>query len=187
MNMKKSLIGLALLGSMGLVGTASAVDASQTFTWTGSVPAAPTSNGWVVASPTGSEIGNGILTFVADKDGKGVLKSSSDLTFNVFAEEGENTGKPDLSKPAKSYGYKMISLAVNNGGLAQEQNNEGYFAISAMNKGKEVKLVKHTAQAGAAGDTILRVVTSGTGQSNQPNAGDAVDVQAAIVIEGAVI
>jgi hypothetical protein len=182
--MKKSLVGIALLGSFGLVGTASAVDASQTFTWTGTVPAAPTVSGWVIASPTGAEIGSGILSFTAGASGKGELKSSTELLFNVFKESTGAAGTPDTAAPAATYDYKLVSLAVNANSFANEQGDTGYFAIEAINNGDTVTLVKNTAQTAAAGETILRVV-KGAGVSNQPNAGDSVDIQASIVIENA--
>ncbi|MFQ2048378.1 hypothetical protein ACK34J_05445 [Aeromonas veronii] len=185
--MKKAMIAVALLGTMGLVGTASAIDASQVFTWTGTVPAMPTSNAWVIAQPTGAPITNGILTFTTDAAGKGVLTGSTELRFNVFKEDG-TTNLPDTAQPALSYGYKLISLAVNSAGLAAEQAADGYFAIQGSNAGVAAPLVKNTLKAGVSGETILSVVQSGVAiPGNQPNAGDSVDVQATIVVEGATL
>lgn len=183
--MKKTMIAVALLGTMGLVGTTSAIDASQVFTWSGTVPAAPTSTDWVIAQPIGTPITNGILTFTTDIAGKGVLTGSTDLRFNVFKEIG-TTGTPDTAQPAASYDYKLISLAVNNAGLAAEQTADGYFAIQASNGGVAAPLVKNIAKTGASGETILSVVPSGVATpDNQPGAGDSVDVQATIVVENA--
>ncbi|WP_270827510.1 hypothetical protein [Aeromonas sp. Y318-1] len=186
--MKKAMIAVALLGTMGLVGTASAIDASQTFTWSGTVPAAPTSNGWVIAQPTGAAITNGILTFTTDAAGKGVLTGSTELRFNVFEELVATPGAPDTGKPATAYDYKLISLAVNSAGLAAEQDANGYFAIQSSNNGITEPMVKNTVSATNAtqvtGETILSVI-KGAGVSNQPSAGDSVDVQASIVVENA--
>ena len=186
--MKKAVIAVALLGTMGLVGTASAFDASQTFTWSGTVPAMPTSNGWVIAQPTGTAITNGILTFATDAAGKGVLTGSTELRFNVFKESALTPGAPDIAAPATKYDYKLISLVVNSAGLAAEQGAGGYFAIQSSNNGVAESMVKNTVSATNAtqvdGETILSVI-KGAGVSNQPDAGDSVDVQASIVIEKA--
>ncbi|HDO1324271.1 TPA: hypothetical protein P2R04_001218 [Aeromonas veronii] len=183
--MKKAMIAVALLGTMGLVGTASAFQASQVFPWSGTVPAMPTSETWVIAQPTGAPITNGILTFKTDAAGnKGVLTGSTELRFNVFKESTATPNTPDIAQPAVSYGYKLVSLAVNTSGLAVEQAADSYFAIQGSNGGVAAPLVKNALIPGVSGETVLSVV-KGTGVSNQPNAGDSVDVQATIVVEGA--
>lgn len=188
--MKKSLLCVALLGSLGFVGSASALSASQTFTWTGTVPAAPTSAGVVIASPTGAAVNHGILTFTADAAhaGKGKLTGSTELSFNVFKEDAAKPGVADITKPATSYDFKLVNLAVNQSGLAMEQDANGYFAIQADNKGTQSKLVKNTAKTGAAGVTILSVVKSDVATpSNQPELGSSVDLQATILISNATV
>ncbi|MFM4875107.1 hypothetical protein ACEUDK_19415 [Aeromonas veronii] len=184
--MKKTIIAVALLGSLGFVGAASAeISASQTFTWSGTVPAKPTSKGWVIAAPTGAPIGNGILTFTTDIESKGELTGSTALRFNVFKELTSGVANPD--EPAASYNYSLISLAVNSSGLAQEQDADGYYAIQSNNGGVVKPMVKNSSFDGAAGETILNVIKSSADTpSNQPMAGDSVEVQASIVVEGAV-
>lgn len=184
--MKKTMIAVALLGSLGFISAASAeISASQTFTWSGTVPAAPTSNGWVIAAPTGAPIGNGILTFTTDSEGKGELTGSTALRFNVFKEL--TAGVANTNEPATSYNYSLISLAVNSSGLAQEQDADGYYAIQSDNGGVVKPMVKNNSFDSAAGETILNVIKSGVDTpSNQPVAGDSVEVQASIVVEGAV-
>lgn len=182
--MKKTIIAVALLGSLGFIGAASAeIVASQTFTWSGTVPAKPTSKGWVIASPTGAPIGNGILTFTTDIEGNGELTGSTALRFNVF-KESTTPGVADINVPAPSYKYSLISLAVNSSGLAQEQDANGYYAIQSDNGGVVKLMVKNDSFDNAAGETILNVIKSSVDNpSNQPVAGDSVEVQASIVVE----
>lgn len=181
--MKKSIIAAALLSSMALAGVASAAtDASQVFTWSGTVPATPISNGWVIAKPDGSAITNGALNFDVTKDGKAVLLNSQELRFNVF--------KSDDKTPAKNYSVKLEYLGVSNtstGAQIAEQPNDGYFAIQALKStGDVITLVKGTAVDALSGETVLSVVRSGVEKpSNQPNAGDGVIVQATILVENA--
>ncbi|HDO1331764.1 TPA: hypothetical protein P2Q98_004564 [Aeromonas veronii] len=187
--MKKAMIAIALLGSMGLVGTASAalLETSQVFTWSGNVPAAPKVDGWVIAQPDGSAIPRGILVFTTDAAGKGVLTGSTELRFQVFEEDANDAGKPDLGKVATKYNYTLTSLAVNSAGLAAEQADAGYFAIQSLNGGVATELKKNTPVAALKEETILSVVknTQFAAPANQPNAGDSVDVQATVVVDGA--
>lgn len=186
--MKKAMIAVALVGSMGWIGAASAFDASQAFIWSGTVPPAPTTNGFVIAQPDGSAINNGVLVFHTNATNQGELSASTELRFNVFHEDG-TTGQPDLKKVATNYEYKLTSLAINNSslGLASEQDEAtGYFAIQASNNGTAAKLSKNVAKTAVSGETILSVIKSGVPTvTNQPNAGDSIDVQATIVIENA--
>jgi hypothetical protein len=174
--MKKNvLIAAAIFGALGFAGAASANVASHAFTWSGSVPAVSTQNGWVVKAPQGGDIASGILVFNADAAGKGVLTGSTDLMFNVFDYTGGNVGAA-----AASYEYQMTSLGVSNNGLVQEQGANGYFEVhadgSALTKGTSVSKA-------AGGETTLMVAPSAVATpSNQPNAGDDVNVQAAIVV-----
>lgn len=190
--MKKLIIPLAIMGSVGFIGSAAAVDASQVFTWTGTVPALPTANSWVISQADGTAITNGILTFKTNASGKGELTGSTELRFTIFKEQTGvgNEGKPDTTQPATTYKYTMTSLAINSAGLAAEQDPaSGYFAIQATSKGATaVNLVKNTAQtASTGGETILTVVKSSVATpNNQPNAGDSVDIQASIVISDSV-
>lgn len=178
--MKKTIIAAALLGTLGLVGMASAAtSASQVFTWSGTVPAAPTSNGWVIAKPDGEAITNGALTFTTNAEGKGVLTGSQELRFNVF-KVGDKT-------PATNYDFTLTSLAVSSNGLVSEQTSDGYFAIQALkSSGESMTLAKNTAVSGVSGETVLSVVRSDVEKpANQPNGGDGVVVQATIVVENA--
>lgn len=180
--MKKSIIAAALLSSMALAGVASAAtSASQVFTWAGSVPAASTSNGWVIAKPDGSAITKGALNFDTI-NGKGVLVTSEELRFNVF--------KADDKTPAKNYSVKLQYLGVANsstGSIVKEQPKDGYFAIQALKStGDVMTLAAGTAVDALTGETVLSVVPSGVDKpSNQPEAGDAVIVHATILVENA--
>ncbi|HHQ4663920.1 TPA: hypothetical protein ACSPZY_004430 [Aeromonas veronii] len=186
--MKKMKIAIAMLGLLGVVGSASAIDASQVFSWSGTVPAAPTSNSWVIAQPSGAPIGNGILTFTTNAANKGVLTGSTQLSFQVFKESTTTANTPDTAQPAASYSYKLVGLAVNRAGLSAEQTVNGYFAIQAANGVTTSTLVKNTAVTGASGTTVLNVIpTTVAAPDNQPMAGDSVDVHATIVVESATL
>lgn len=180
--MKKSIIAAALLSSMALAGVASAAtSASQVFSWAGGVPAAPTSNGWVIAKPDGTPITRGALNFNTT-NGKGVLVSSEEMRFNVF--------KVDDKTPAKNYSIKLEYLGVastSTGGLVAEQPKDGYFAIKALKStGDVITLAKNVAVDAMVGETVLSVVPSDVEKpSNQPDAGDSVVVQATILVENA--
>lgn len=174
--MKKILIAAAVFGALGFAGTASANVASNVFTWSGSVPETSTQAGWIIKTPLKTDIANGILVFTANAAGKGELKSSTDLAFNVFKYDAA----PAIGDAAANYKFKLSSLAVNNGGLAQEQAPDGYFAIKAdsavLVKDAEVNKI-------SGGETNLTVVPSAAAApSNQPDAGDDVSVLATIVV-----
>ncbi|WP_421187452.1 hypothetical protein [Aeromonas enteropelogenes] len=178
-NMSKVHIAAAIIGAMGFVGGVSAADeASQVFNWTGSVPATSTTGGaWIIKSPSGGEVDSGILAFTADETGKGVLTSSTDLAFNVFSYDSGTVGAQ-----AEKYSYKLTNLAINSNGLAQEQGDKGYFEI----RGNASALEKDTVVADVSGETVLTVApTTEANPSNQPAAGDDVNVQATIVITSA--
>lgn len=183
--MKKAMIAVALLG---LMGNAYALDASQVFTWSGNVPAAPKVSGWVIAQPNGDPIPRGILVFNTDNTGKGVLAGSTELRFKVFKEDTNpvNKGKPDLNEDAAhTYKYTLTSLVVNNSGLAAEQADDDYFAIQALNGGVVTLLTKNIAVDALEEETILSVVKSASIMAgNQPEANDSVDVQATVVVDG---
>lgn len=183
--MKKAMIAVALLGVMG---NAHAVDsASQVFTWSGNVPAAPVADGWVIAQPDGSAIPRGILVFNTDAARNGVLVGSTELRFKVFKEDGATAQPVKPLQVANAYDYTLTSLVVNNSGLAAEQADEGYFSIQALNGGVATELEKNTAVLALEEETILSVIKSTSFSAlapgnNQPKATDSVDVQATVVV-----
>lgn len=172
----KKVAAVVLMGTLGFAGTAAADNvASHVFTWSGSVPAASTQNGYIIKAADASEIKNGSLIFTTDTTGKGILQSSSELDFNVFEYTSDTVGEA-----AKQYTYEMTNFAVNNNGLLNEQPEDGYYKVMANGK----DLVKNTPEVDSSGSTILTIV-AGDGTINQPNAGDDVAVQATIVITDA--
>lgn len=179
--MKKHILMAVVLGVMGYAGAASAEDqASATFTWSGLVPAAPISNGFIIKDSAGNDIERGALLFSVDDAGKGSLMSSENLNFNVYAYDGSTVGTA-----TNAYSYQLTSLMATKDGLPQEQDASGYYAIEADG----VKLVKEAVPTAklTGGITTLTVVPSGiVAPSNQPDAGESVDVHARIVISGAV-
>lgn len=179
--MKKHMLMAVVLGVMGYAGAASAAnDASATFTWSGSVPAAPISTGFIIKDSAGNDIERGALLFSVDDAGKGSLMSAENLNFNVYEYDGTTVGTA-----ATTYSYQLTSLMATKDGLPQEQDANGYYAIEADG----VKLVKEAVATAkpTGGVTTLTVVPSGiAAPSNQPNAGEVVDVHARIVISGAV-
>jgi hypothetical protein len=179
--MRKNMLMVAAVvgGAMGFAGAASANVATQVFSWTGSVPAAPSHTGWIIKTPQQGDIASGILVFNADANGKGVLTGATDLAFNVF----DYSTPPTVGAVATNYTYQLSSLRVNSSGLAQEQGADGYFEIladgAAMTKGTNVLKT-------AGGDTTLTVApTAVATPSNQPSAGDDVSIQATIVVVSA--
>lgn len=179
--MKKTMLMAVVLGAMGFAGAASAADqASATFTWSGTVPMAPISNGFIIKDSVGNDIERGTLVFDVDAAGKGSLVSSSTLNFNVYAFDGTTVGAP-----ATSYNYQLTSLQATKGGLPQEQDASGYYAIMA--DGAAMVINAAATPKAAGGVTNLTVVPSAVATpSNQPTSGEAVDVHARIVISGAV-
>lgn len=179
--MKKTIVMAAILGAMGFAGAASAAgDASHVFTWSGTVPAIGTEDGFIIKSAAGTDIDNGLLLFVTDASGKGVLQSATSLDFNVF----DYSTAPTIGAPAKSYSYELTSLAATKGGLVQEQDSNGYYAINADG----AVMVKGGAATPKAtgGKTVLTVQPSAVATpSNQPAAGDDVAVHATIVVTNA--
>ncbi|MFM5881704.1 hypothetical protein ACET7V_20100 [Aeromonas sanarellii] len=183
--MKKTILMAIVLGAVGVAGTVSAAEqASATFTWSGTVPMGPTSNGFIIKDSVGNDIQRGSLLFSVDAAGKGVLTGSSTLGFNVFDYTNEIVGAP-----VSSYSYQLTSLTsvqITKGGLQQEQDSQGYYAIMADGTKMEVNGLPTDKPEG--GVTNLAVITSGVATpSNQPSAGDVVDVHARIVISNAVL
>jgi hypothetical protein len=180
--MKKTMLMVAVLGAMGFAGAASAVDqASATFTWSGTVPMTPISNGFIIKDSSGNDINRGTLVFNVDDAGLGTLASSSTLDFNVYESPDGTT----VGLPATSYDFQLTSLQATKGGLPQEQDASGYYAIMADG---QVMVKGDVATPKASGGvTNLTVVPSAVATpSNQPSAGEAVDVHARIVISNAV-
>lgn len=179
--MKKTMLMAVTLGAMGFVGAASAADqASATFTWSGTVPMAPISNGFIIKDSAGNDIERGTLVFDVNASGQGSLLSASTLNFNVYAFDGTTVGDP-----ATSYDYQLTSLQATKGGLPQEQDAQGYYSIMADGAAMVVNATATTKAAG--GVTNLTVAPSGVATpSNQPTAGEGVDVHARIVISGAI-
>lgn len=180
--MKKSLVATVLLGAMGFTSSVMAIDAANTFTWTGTVPSAPQANNWVIKSPAGQDLSNGIIVFTLGADGKGVLTGSTEIAFSVFQEDGVGTGIPDMNNKATAYDVELTSLAVNSAGLAAEQPTGGYFNLLANG----VPLAKNTV-TGMTNDTLLTIGVDTVGAPNQPSAGDSVDVQATIVVTNSAV
>lgn len=182
--MKKTMMMAVVIGAMGVAGVASAVEADQasaTFTWSGTVPMAPTSNGFIIKDSVGNDIQRGSLVFAVDNTGKGTLTSASTLNFNVFDYTGNTVGNA-----VTSYSYQLTSVQATEGGLPQEQDAQGYYAI--MSDGAKMVINAAPTVKDTGGVTNLTVVTSDVADpSNQPSAGEAVDVHARIVISGAVL
>lgn len=178
--MKKTMLMAVVLGAMGFAGAVSAADqASATFTWSGVVPMAPISNGFIIKDSIGNDIERGALVFDVDAAGKGILTSSSTLNFNVYTLETDGT----VGAAVGVYDYQLTSLQATKGGMPQEQDDNGYYSIMADG----AEMVKGAAITGKSGVTNLTVVpSSATTPSNQPSSGEAVDVHARIVISNAV-
>lgn len=177
--MKKTILMAVVLGAMGFAGAASAADqASATFSWSGTVPMAPVSNGFIIKDSVGNNIQRGTLVFDVDAAGKGTLTSSSTLDFNVYTWDGSA-----ITGTATAYDYTLTSLQATTGGLPQEQDDNGYYSIMADGD----PLVKNTPVPGQSGVTNLTVVPAAgvTTPSNQPSSGEAIDVHARIVISNA--
>lgn len=169
---------VVVMGALGFAGTAAAENvASHVFTWSGSVPATSTQNGFIIKASDASDIQNGTLLFTADSAGKGVLTGASTLDFNVFDYTGDTVGAA-----AQKYTYEMTSLAATDNGLVNEQLADGYYKVVADG----VDLAKNTPEIDKAGPTVL-TIAAGSGTANQPNAGDDVSVQATIVITDALV
>lgn len=180
--MKKTIFAAVILGALGSAGAASAADqASATFTWSGVVPMSPISSGFIIKDSVGNDIQRGALIFSVDAAGKGSLTSASTLNFNVFDYTGDVVGDP-----VTSYSYQLTSLQATKGGMPQEQDANGYYSVMADGA---VMVVNSAATAKAAGGvTNLTVAPSAVATpSNQPVAGEAVDVHARIVISNAVL
>ncbi|MFM5781525.1 hypothetical protein ACET8B_02070 [Aeromonas caviae] len=177
--MKKTILMAAVLGALGFVGTASANVASHVFTWSGTVPASSSQNGFIIKASDTTDIKNGALVFSATADGKGVLQSSSSLDFNVFDYTGEVIGDA-----AASYDYQLTNLGATKGGLVQEQDANGYYKITADG----LDLDKGNIIAAKQGQTVLTVAQSEAATpSNQPESGDDVAVHATIVVTAATL
>ncbi|MBL0656188.1 hypothetical protein JD524_16385 [Aeromonas caviae] len=177
--MKKPILMAVIMSVASAASAAEGEQASATFTWSGTVPMTPTSNGFIIKDSVGNDIQRGSLVFAVDAAGKGVLTSASTLNFNVFDYTNDTVGDP-----VTYYSYQLTSVQATEGGLPQEQDAEGYYAIMADGAKIQVNDLPTTKATG--GVTNLTVVPSDTPDpSNQPTAGEAVDVHARIVISDA--
>ncbi|MFB2928730.1 hypothetical protein [Aeromonas hydrophila] len=183
--MKKQQLFIAILGAIGLAGPVSADTlASQTFSWGGVVPVASTQQDWVVRAATGANINVGSLTFSNYRDGagKGKLVGSTPIVFNVFKYDSA-ASKVKKDEPAASYTYELQSLTITRGGVIRKTlTGDSFFEVLA--DGTPLKFNDATNSRSGGGAVALTVAESKF-TKDQPDAGEYVNVQAAIVVTAA--
>ncbi|WP_340642456.1 hypothetical protein [Photobacterium damselae] len=191
--MKKTLIALAALASLGMATSATAADklGQGSFQWAGTVPTISSGDGFFIV-PAGSttDLNGGILTF-SNKLGKVELNGSTELSFKVVKDAvAGDAYDPSVDKTPLTYKGTLTNIKVGVNSLLAEQANNGYFAIAAdgsvmdindadaINKDVAVNNVTHLT---VKKNTKLGAAASGL------NGGDNVVVQALVAITADVI
>ncbi|MBE8574174.1 hypothetical protein [Vibrio sp. OPT18] len=138
--MKKTLLTLAVVATMGLAHSAIAADiGSASFQWAGTVPESSTSNAnfWLVTGDGSQELAktntqDGVLVF-ENKTGVVNLVDSSAFSFKVVADSAGVEFDSTTDNEDVSYQVTLASIKTGTSGLLTDDDQGGYFTITANN------------------------------------------------------
>ncbi len=158
--MKKAVIALSLLASMGMANTALAADelaGTVAIQWTGSVPAATTSeDGYWLVDPAANESYDSTILremVMVNEANKINLSSSNNFTFIVVKDsDTDGVFNPELDTEATDFSVTLTSISSGlQGAVTPNSDSDGYFKIL----GNEEELVYKTAKAYTAGEEAV--------------------------------
>lgn len=191
MKNNKKLFTAMLLSSV-IAGSANAAavigDATDTFTWSGTVPAKPVTNGIVITSSTNSPLDAGMLNF----DKQGQLIGSTAIGFKVKKMGGAAGDTPEdftvEEIDATNLSYKVLSFK-STGTLSGSNTSLGnatqYFTL---NSGPDsLQLNQMNIMNSNFVNLSVGKNSSIAGTTNQPKQGEVITVEAVIMVEATAI
>ncbi|WP_305816448.1 hypothetical protein [Photobacterium leiognathi] len=137
--MKKTILALAALASMGMANTAMATDTNvgqAVFQWAGTVPSPSSSEAgyWIVSADGGSILSatDGVMIF-DNKAGEIKLKSATTFGFKVVTDKTADgaTFNPAEDTAGVAYKATLGGIKAGKGGLTAAGGDDGYFAVTA--------------------------------------------------------
>ncbi|YCO02438.1 hypothetical protein ACB087_10120 (plasmid) [Vibrio sp. VNB-15] len=139
--MKKTLLALAAVASLGMSVSASAASIGEAnFQWIGTVPAPSVSeSGYWIVTANGGELlqaNNGVLKF-DNKAGVIELIESQTFGFKVVtnaAEVANDKFDPATDKTSVGFKARLGALEVGKNGLPSSVDSSNYFSIQALNQ-----------------------------------------------------
>lgn len=180
----------AMLLSTVIAGSANAGingNATETFTWSGTVPAKPISNSIVITSITSAALDDGKLNFSKDGD----LIGSTSINFKVQKVADVGNAPVDFTAEELSttnLSYKVLSFQSEGSKSGLNDNLGIATQYYALNSGSEV-LQLNTSVPMPANNVQLALgkSTFSTNATNKPVQGEVVTVQAVIMVEADII
>ncbi len=174
--MKKAVIALSLLASLGMANTALAADelaGTAVVQWSGTVPAATTSaEGYWLVDPAGSSAYSSTvmreMLFVNDANQINLDRSTS-FDFHVVKDNGlDGIFDPQVDTEATNFSVVLTNISSGpDGVVSPNSDSNGYFKIL----GNQEELVYNTPKAYAAGENATIEVAK---------AGDKVELENAV-------
>lgn len=195
MKNNKKLFTAMLLSSV-IAGSAHADvvigSATDTFTWSGTVPAAPITNGIVITPVTSAALDNGKLTF--NREGR--LIGSTSINFKVQKIGGatgndiEEFTAQDLADTGLSYTVLSFKADGSKSGLSDTLGGATqYYALKAgsvaLQLNTKTKMSANNVQLSI--DESLAAASTATVGMNYPILGEQVTVESVIMVEAGVI
>lgn len=179
--MKKTNLISVVVASCLFSGLAYAGTATESFTWAGTVPAKPVTDGLIIKSLEGETISQGTLKF--DKNGE--LNSSTPISFKVMKYDTSTSTATDFVAQSEidTLEYRVISFETEgtSSGQLVDLNGENYFSLL----GNGVALQMNNPIAMPGNNIALSVgknANVGTeGPKNKPEANDSILVKAVIM------
>ncbi|HIF9079023.1 TPA: hypothetical protein ACX6NV_003941 [Photobacterium damselae] len=188
--MKKTIIALAALASLGMASSAMAAagDAlpagSSSFQWAGSVPTATNPGaGYFIIQEGDTSFTDGVLTFTNTTSGGIKLISSNEIGFKVVKDAAAG-GDYDPATDVAPLPYKgtLTSVKVGVNGFVSEQVADGYFDIYADGTKVAVNAADAINKTAPNNITRLTVKPKDANPNAALTAGDAVVVQALVAV-----
>ena len=182
--MKKALLAVALLSTLGMAATQAMAEdytpGHASFQWAGTVPAQTDSgdNYFIVGAGSTTDFNNGQLVFA--NTNKGVqLTNSSTMSFKVVKHDSTSGDKYDPSKDIEPLGYTatLTDLEVGINGFMSQDGSEA-FAVSVDGVNKNVN--ESITKASDSNTTNLKIVK--LADTKMLKAADNVVVQAVLAI-----
>ena len=177
----------ALLLSTLVTSSVYAASTVDTFSWNGTVPAAPLTDGIVFSSITGSDLTSGAMTF--GKNGK--LISSTPIGFKVQKESPTGGAPTDFTTAElSSAGLKMTVMSFTSIGSQSGTNTTldptQYFSLHA--DGNPIQLNSERSLMNKANVQLSIEENIGTGaKSNTPVLGENISVSAIVMVTATII
>ncbi|WP_318462309.1 hypothetical protein [Photobacterium leiognathi] len=185
--MKKTILAIAALASLGMAQTVTAADADAgkaIFQWAGTVPSPSigAEGYWIVTADGGSILSatDGVMVF-DNKAGNIQLKTASTFGFKVVTDKATG-GAFDPATDTTGVAYKttLSSIKAGKGGLTAIGGDDGYFAVTAGGDVLSTSAAKTFAKDEVATVTLKPAVDGSNFEL--ASEGDVWTVQAAVAV-----